>query len=100
MELIENLFVAGNVTSPEAVVSRLRRDIPVDRLYCIVFFADKKRLEILSSRELFSGRYEGRPAKAAGIAMGRAEAVRLLAFMAEEALKDGRNAGDPEELIR
>ena len=68
MELIDNLFVADNVTNLETVIYSLRRDIPVLRLYCIVYFADRNRLEILSSRELFTPRYKGRQGVIAGIA--------------------------------
>ncbi len=99
MELIDNLFVADNVTNLETVIYSLRRDIPVLRLYCIVYFADRNRLEILSSRELFTPRYKGRQGVIAGIAMGRAEAVDMLLFMAKEAAANGRNAGDPSQLI-
>ena len=60
MELIENLFVAGNVTDLETAVYRLRRGIPVLHLYCVVWFADRNRLEILSSRELFHQRNQNR----------------------------------------
>lgn len=100
MEIIDDLFVGGNVTELETIVYSLRRGIPVLHLYCIVYFADKNRLEILSSHELFHERNKNRPAKIAGVAMGRREAVDLLVFMAEEALKKGRNPGDPKELIR
>lgn len=99
MEWIENLFVGGNVTDLETIIYSLRRGIPVLHLYCIVYFADKERLEILSSHELFQERNKNRPGKIAGIAMGRRETVDLLVFMAEEALKNGRNPGDPKELI-
>ena len=53
MKLIDNLFVAENVTDLETVVYSLRRSIPVLHLYCIVLFEDKNRLEILTSRDLF-----------------------------------------------
>lgn len=99
MELIENLFVGGNVTDLETVVYSLRRGIPVLHLHCIVYFADKERLEMLSSRELFLERNKKRPGKIAGIAMGRRETVDLLVYMAEEAVKNGRNPADPKELI-
>lgn len=99
MELIDNLFVAENVANLETVIYSLRRDIPVLRLYCIVYFADRNRLEILSSRELFTPRYKGRKGVIAGIAMGRAEAVDMLLCMAREAAEKGRNAGDPSQLI-
>lgn len=69
MELIENLFVGGNVSDLEIIVYSLRREVPVLRLYCIVYFEDKNRLELLSSHELFHTRNKNRPAKIAGIAM-------------------------------
>lgn len=56
MELIENLFVGGNVSDLETIVYSLRREVPVLRLYCIVYFEDKNRLELLSSHELFHTR--------------------------------------------
>ena len=56
MELIENLFVGGNVTDLETIVYSLRREVPVLRLYCIVYFEDKNRLELLSSHELLHAR--------------------------------------------
>ena len=99
MELIENVFVGGNVTNLETVVYSLRRSIPVLHLFCIVYFEDRNRLEIMSSHDLFHERYKNRPAKIAGIAIGRREAYDLLVFMAEEAVKEGRNPGDPKELI-
>lgn len=99
MELIENLYVGGNVTDLETVVYSLRRGIPVLHLYCIVYFTDKERLELLSSRELFLERNKKRQGKIAGIAMGRRETVDLLVYMAEETVKNGRNPADPKELI-
>ncbi|MDO4530873.1 MAG: hypothetical protein Q4C06_02730 [Bacillota bacterium] len=99
MKLIDNLFVAGNVTDLETVVYSLRRSIPVLHLYCIVLFEDKNRLEILSSRELFRERNKNRPAQIAGVAMGRREAYGLLAFMAEDAVKNGRDPAVAAELI-
>ena len=69
MKLIDNLFVAENVTDLETVVYSLRRSIPVLHLYCIVLFEDKNRLEILTSRDLFHERNKNRPAQIAGIAM-------------------------------
>ena len=65
MELIENLFVGGNVSDLETIVYSLRREVPVLRLYCIVYFEDKNRLELLSSHELFHTRNKNRPAKIA-----------------------------------
>ncbi len=61
MELIENLFVGGNVSDLETIVYSLRREVPVLRLYCIVYFEDKNRLELLSSHELFHTRNKKPP---------------------------------------
>ena len=99
VKLIDNLFVAGNVNDLETVVYSLRRGIPVLHLTCIVLFEDKNRLEILSSRDLFHERNKNRPAQIAGIAMGRRAAYDLLAFMTEDAVQNGRDPGDPKELI-
>lgn len=99
MKLIDNLFVSASVTGLETVVYSLRRDIPVLHLTCIVLFEDKNRLEILSSRDLFHERNKNRPGQIAGIAMGRRDAVDLLRFMTEDAVKCGRNPADPKELI-
>ena len=81
MELIENLFVGGNVTDLETIVYSLRRE------------------ELLSSHELFHTRNKNRPAKIAGIAMGREETVDLLLFMAKRAQEEGRNPANPRELM-
>ena len=99
MKLIDNLFVAGNITDLETVIYSLRRSIPVLHLTCIVLFEDKNRLEILSSRDLFHERNKNRPGLIAGIAMGRREAIDLLRFMTEDAVQSGRNPADPRELI-
>ena len=99
MEWIEDVFVGGNVTELETVIYSLRRGIPVLHIYCIVFFEDRNRLEILSSRELFQKRNQNRPAKIAGIAMGRAEALDLLVYMAETALENGRDCSNQREWI-
>lgn len=99
MELIEDLFVGGNVTDLETIIYSLRREIPVLHLYCIVYFEDKNRLELLSSHELFRERNKSRPAKITGIAMGRAETVDLLLFMAEQAQAAGRNPANPKDLF-
>jgi hypothetical protein len=99
VKLIDNLFVAGNVKDLETVVYSLRRSIPVLHLYCIVLFEDRNRLEIMTSRDLFHERYQNRPVLIAGVAMGRREAYDLLAYMTEDAVKNGRNPADPKELI-
>lgn len=99
MKLIEHLFVGENVTELETILYSLRRSIPVLHLHCIVYFEDKERLEILSSYELFQDRNRERQGIIAGVAMGRKEAVDLLVYMAEEARRQGKNPGDPRDLI-
>lgn len=99
MDFVEKLFIGGGVAEPEAALYCLRRKIPMPRLYCIVFFADRQRLEILSSKALFHPRNKNRPAKLAGIAMGRAEALELVAFMAQTACDEGKNPAKPQEWI-
>ena len=90
MELIENLFVGGNVTDLETIVYSLRREVPVLRLYCIVYFEDKNRLELLSSHELFHTRNKNRPAKIAGIAMaGRKRWICFSLWRKERRRKGG-----------
>ena len=81
MQLIENLFVGESVGNLGTVVYSLKRDIPVFRLYCLVYFADRNRMEILSSKELFTKKYRSRKGIIAGVAMGRHEAVDLLCYM-------------------
>lgn len=95
MRLIDNLFVAENVENLGTVVYSLKRDIPVFRLYCLVYFADRNRMEILSSKELFTKRHRGRKGIIGGVAMGHHEAVDLLCYMLEEAAKAGRDLTDP-----
>lgn len=92
MELIENLFVGGNVSDLETIVYSLRREVPVLRLYCIVYFEDKNRLELLSSHELFHTRNKNRPAKIAGIAMGREETVVYFFLWQEKAQEEGQKS--------
>lgn len=97
MRLLEDLFVGAGVTDLETVVYSLRRQIPVLRLWCVVFFEDRQRMELLSSAELFRPRNAARPAIIAGVAMGRREAMELTAFMAAEAQKHGRSGADPKQ---
>lgn len=100
MQLIENLFVGESVGNLGTVVYSLKRDIPVFRLYCLVNFADRNRMEILSSKELFTKKYRSRKGIIAGVAMGRHEAVDLLCYMLEEAAKAGRDLTDPSAWLQ
>lgn len=99
MDLVEHLFIGSSVAKPEEAIYCLRRNMPMPRLYCIVFFADRQRLEILSSKALFHARNRKRPARIAGIAMGRGEALELVAFMAQTAWEEGKDPAAPQEWI-
>ena len=100
MRLLDSLFVGADVKELETVLYSLRRRIPVARLYCIVLFEDKKRMEIMVSRQLFTPKYADRPYVIAGIAMGRQVAVEVFCFLLEEAVREGRDLTKPEEWIR
>ena len=95
MEFAEELYVGETVEALGTIVYSLRREIPIFRLYCIVLFCDKDRMEIISSKELFTKKYEHRQKILVGVAMGRQEAISLFAFMLEDALKEGKNPASP-----
>ena len=99
MEFIEDLFIGKSVMDLRGILADLRRGVAVPRVYCIVYFEDRGRLELLSSRELLHARNRSRPAKVAGIAMGRREAIELLGFMARTAWESGRDCANPQEWI-
>ena len=98
MELIDQIFVGAGVENLGTVVYSLKREIPVLHIYCICMEeGPKPSFVILSSRELFSGRYQRKKYKIAGIARGRKEAVEVLCYMYQEGLKEGIS---PEEIYR
>lgn len=99
MDFTEDLYVGATVEDLGTVVYSLRRRIPVPRLYCIVFFPHRNRLEILSSRELFTPKYQEKNGIIAGVAMGRKEAVDLFCYMAEQAAAEGRDMTSPQTWI-
>lgn len=96
MEMAEELYVGADVENLGTVVYSLRRQIPVVRLYCIVWFYEKKRLEIMSSHELFTPKNKCRQGMIAGVAMGRKEAVDLFRYMAQQAAAEGRDMTRPD----
>lgn len=91
LRLHESLFVSENIQNIGTIVYSIRRNIPVLRLYCIVWFASSARLEILSSKELFTPKHQKRDGLVVGIAMGQRESFDLLRHMAQTALTDGRD---------
>lgn len=96
MDFAEELYVGETVENLGTVVYSLRREIPVPRLYCMVLFYDRDRLEILSSRELFTPKQKKRKGRIVGVAMGRKEAIDLLRYAAGQAAAEGRDMTRPQ----
>lgn len=93
---IEELFIGGSVKDLGTVVYGLRRRIPVHNVYCIaLFLGEKPKVELISSRQLFSKKNEEKDIVIAGIAYGRQEALSLLQFMVQEAAKEGKDLENP-----
>jgi len=94
---IDDLFIGGNVKDLGTIIYSLRRKIPVFNLYCIcLYYGERSRVEVFSSRQLFSKRNETKEIAIAGVAYGREEAVSLLHYMVQEAVKEGKNIKDPK----
>lgn len=101
MELIPELFVGGSVKDVSTIVYSLKRDIPVQGLYCICLFLDgNTHMELMSSHEICNKRYARRKFKVAGIAYGKAQVHDLFMFIIDTAVKNGRNLNRPDEWIR
>lgn len=95
MEFLEELYVGETVESLGTIVYSLRREIPIFRLYCIVLFCDRNRIEILSSKELFTKKYKNRQKILIGVAMGKREAISLFTFMMKDIAKQGKDLTSP-----
>lgn len=99
MQLAENLFVADNVTDLETVVYSLKQNIPMPRLYCILFISEKKRYEMASSWELCRGRFQSKDGVIVGVANGKRKGMDLIAYLIEEVVKDGKDLSKPDTWI-
>ncbi len=90
MEFIKDIFVWENVKNLDVVVYSLRQKIAMPFLYCIVCQKEKKRIEIISSMQLFSNtnlkRYENQY-KVIGVAYGKYEIIELLKMALQEYAK-------------
>lgn len=95
MKLMEELYIADSVTSLESAVYNLRRRTPVFRLYCIVYFADRNRFEIMTSFQLFSDKNKDRESKIFGLAKGQRSAYTLLCGMLEDVLRENKDLNAP-----
>lgn len=99
MHLAKDLFVAENVSDLETVVYTLRRNIPMPRLYCVLFNSEKNRYELISSWELCRGRFPSTNGVVVGVAMGKQETYDLVAYMIEEILSEGKDLLNPRTWI-
>ncbi len=99
MQCIDDLYVGASVSDLGTVLYSLRRNIPMIRVYCIVWFANKNRMVLLSSKELFSGRYDKQNPIIAGVAMGKQESIDVLCYMLEETVKAKRDITNPKMWI-
>ena len=99
MEIAEELFVAENINDLETMVYSLRKNIPMPRLYCILFRALKNRYEIISSWQLCKGSFPMQDGVVVGVANGKQEAYSLLAFLVEEALQGQKDLLNPQTWI-
>lgn len=92
MDFIENIYVGENVDDLETVYYSLKRGIPVFNIYCICINNNSKNtFEIMSAKELFSKRNIKKDYIIVGIAMGKREALSLLTYIIEDAIKKGVN---------
>lgn len=99
MNLAEELYVAENISDLETIVYALKRDIPMPRLYCIVFVSKKNRYEIISSWQLCMGQLHAKEGVIVGIANGKREAYDLMSFIIEEAVKEKKDLLNPSKWI-
>ncbi|MFI3174398.1 MAG: hypothetical protein R3Y53_04240 [Bacillota bacterium] len=102
MLFLEELFVARNVDDLETVVYALQRDIPVARLYCVVYFEDRNRIELFSSGQLLSGYFKElyyEKARIAGVAYGKHSGMQLIADMCKETIRKGKDYKNPMEWV-
>lgn len=101
MNFISELFVGGSVVDLGTIVYSLKRNIPVQNLYCICLFLDgKSHMEIIPSKGLCHTRYKNKKFKVAGVAYGMAEAMDLFLYIINMAAKNGRSFKRPEEWTR
>lgn len=99
LKLAEELFVAENISDLETVVYALKKNIPMPRLYCILFIFEKNRYEIISSWQLCKGRFPQRDSVIVGVANGRRETYELMAFILQEAVKEQKDLSNPKTWI-
>lgn len=99
MNLAENLYVAGNISDLETVVYAVKRNIPMPRLYCIVFLSKKNRYELISSWQLCRGKFQPKDGIIVGVANGKQETYDLMAYILEEAVKEKKDLLNPSKWI-
>lgn len=101
MEFIDEIFVGESIQDLGTIIYSLRRKIPVFQIYCICLFdSPRKRIEILSSRALFSPHNQNRRCVIAGIAGGKKEAEDLFIYMVQNSIETGKSILEVDELIK
>ncbi|MDD3395549.1 MAG: hypothetical protein EOM28_06040 [Clostridia bacterium] len=99
MRFAQDLFVAENISDLETVVYALKQNIPMPRLYCILFIHAKNRYELVSSWQLCKGRFRPADGIIIGVANGRRETYDLMAYILEEAVKEQKDLSNPSTWI-
>ncbi|KXL53961.1 hypothetical protein CLNEO_00560 [Anaerotignum neopropionicum] len=99
MKMAQELFVAENVSDLETIVYALKRNIPMPRLYCVIFIYEKNRYELISSWQLCRGRFHPKEGVIVGVANGKRMAYGLMAFIIEEAVKEQKDLLNPSTWI-
>ncbi|MFV0314865.1 MAG: hypothetical protein ACK5I7_07130 [Anaerotignum sp.] len=99
MQLAEALFVADNIIDLETVVYALKRNIVMPLLYCILFIPEKNSYELISSRELFHGKFQSKNGIVVGVANGKKKSFDLIVYILEEAIKDKKDLTNPSTWI-
>jgi len=99
VDLAEELFVAENIKDLETVVYSIKKNIPMPRLYCILFRTLKNRYEIISSWQLCKESFPLHDGVVVGVANGKQEAYSLMAFLVEEAFQGKKDLLNPQTWI-
>lgn len=90
MEWIDEIFVGESVKDLGTIAYSLKRNIPVVNLYCIYCnSSNRKGMEIVSSRQLFTAKNLSRNYIIIGIARGIREAYDLLRYIYQYGIDRG-----------
>ncbi len=85
MELFSDLYVSDEVENIGEVVYSLKNNLPMDGLYCLML-CEGSRMEIISTRELFKGRFRTTNGMVVGVAYGKKRAKLLFCQIIAEGM--------------